>query len=125
MAYRGGLKKTTFLERVRSLRRSSTDAEALLWRFLRARQVAGAKFRRQHQFGLYILDFYCEKARLAIEVDGGQHFEPARQEYDAERTRYLEADGVRVLRFTNSEVLTETEAVLGQIWDFVDGLPSP
>ena len=125
MTYRGGLTKTTFLERIRNLRRISTNAEAWLWRFLRARQVGGAKFRRQHQYGSYILDVYCEQARLVVEVDGGQHFEPDGIERDAERTRHLEADGLRVLRFTNVEVLKETEAVLDQIWNAVEGLPSP
>jgi adenine-specific DNA-methyltransferase len=61
------------LQRCRDLRRQSTDAEHLLWRLLRNRQIAGAKFRRQHQHGHYILDFYCVTHHLAVEADGGQH----------------------------------------------------
>ncbi|NIR02743.1 MAG: DUF559 domain-containing protein [Gemmatimonadales bacterium] len=84
---------------------------------LRNRHLAGAKFRRQHPVGPYILDFYCAQARLAIELDGGQHSEAAQQRRDARRTRVLEAQGVRVLRFWNNEVLAETEAVLETIWN--------
>ena len=96
----------------RQLRRESTDAERILWRHLRDRQLAGAKFRRQHQFGPYILDFYCAEHHLAVEADGGQHYSDAGETRDAERTRYLAARGVRVLRFTNIEILQETDAVL-------------
>jgi very-short-patch-repair endonuclease len=85
----------------RDLRRSSTEAEARLWSRLRARQLAGAKFRRQHQMGRFVLDFYCPNARLAVEVDGGHHYEEAQAAYDAERTEVLKALGIRVLRFSN------------------------
>ena len=101
--------------KARSLRRSQTHAEAVLWQRLRANQI-GAKFRRQHPFGPYVLDFYCERAHLIIEVDGGQHFELAVEERDATRTRYLESAGLHVLRFTNLEVLLETASVLDAIW---------
>ncbi len=105
------------LARCRELRQNATDAERLLWHLLRNRHLAGAKFRRQHPVGPYILDFYCAQARLAIELDGGQHSEAAQQRRDARRTRVLEAQGVRVLRFWNNEVLAETEAVLETIWN--------
>jgi very-short-patch-repair endonuclease len=77
------------LDQRRRLRRRSTDAEAALWALLRARRFAEAKFRRQHPCGPFILDFYCVQRRLAIGLDGGQHFEPAGQAYDARRSRYL------------------------------------
>ncbi|MDP2659172.1 MAG: endonuclease domain-containing protein [Dehalococcoidia bacterium] len=115
---------TTPLARRRELRRNSTRAEALLWSLLRGRQIAGAKFRRQHKYGQYILDFYCLEHRLAIEVDGGQHFEQAAIYYDEARTRFLGERGVQVLRFTNLEVLNETESVVEGIW-LVLGTPSP
>jgi len=67
----------TPLARRRQLRRSSTDAEAFLWYHLRSRRLAGFKFRRQHPYGPFILDFFCAERNLAIELDGGQHFEPA------------------------------------------------
>lgn len=102
-------------ERSRALRRGSTDAERVLWQRLRDRQIAGAKFRRQHQRGPYILDFYCAEYRLAIEVDGGHHADSRQVTRDLRRTRYLEDSGVQVIRFTDSQVLTETEAVLETI----------
>jgi very-short-patch-repair endonuclease len=95
----------------RKLRRDETDAERLLWRHLRNRGVGGAKFRRQQALGPYILDFYCHEHRLVIEVDGGQHYEETQAAMDAERTEWLEGTGLRVLRFNNREVLTETVAV--------------
>src|SRR5437763_15131880 len=100
---------------VRQLRRQQTDAERVLWQRLRDRQLAGHKFRRQHEFGGFILDFYCPSAKLAIEVDGGQHYSDAAAARDLERTRCLEANGMRVLRFTNTEVLSQTQAVLEAI----------
>jgi very-short-patch-repair endonuclease len=109
-----------FLARVRQLRHDSTDAEKLLWRLLRDRQLGGWKFRRQHPIGKYILDLYCHQAHLAIELDGGQHAEPEQAQYDAERTRALEAEGIRVLRFWNNDVLNNTNAVLQEIWNVLN-----
>jgi very-short-patch-repair endonuclease len=100
-----------------------TDAELRLWYTLRRHGLNGYKFRRQHPVGPYILDFYCPQAGLVIEVDGGQHFEPALATRDAARTRYLERTGLRVLRFTNLEVLQQTDAVLSVILEALN--PSP
>ncbi len=91
-----------------------TDAEKALWRVLRSRQVSGLKFRRQHPFGNYILDFVCLENKLVIELDGGQHGE--RAEEDEIRTHNLLVAGFRVLRFWNNEVLQEIEAVKERIW---------
>jgi len=107
----------------RSLRRDSTDAEQRLWRVLRDRRLAGVKFRRQHPVGRYVLDFYCPALRLAIELDGGQHFEPQEIRRDAARTAYLEALGIRVLRFTDRELFGEADGVLETIWDAVQCRP--
>ena len=109
---------------VQRLRRALTDAEARLWYNLRRHGVAGFKFRRQHPFGPFILDFYCSEARLVIEVDGSQHFEAENELRDRERTRYLEERGLRVLRFTNREVMLETDAVLNVILEALT-VPSP
>ena len=79
--------------RARSLRRSLTDAEALLWRHLRSRQF-GVKFRRQHPFGPYVLDFYCHAVHLVVEVDGSQHETSQGKGRDEERTRFLEGAGL-------------------------------
>ncbi|HEX7599855.1 MAG TPA: endonuclease domain-containing protein, partial [Polyangia bacterium] len=89
------------LARRRALRGRATDAERLLWRLLRMRQFLGLKFRRQHPLGRYIVDFYCAERRLAVELDGGQHFTVEGQAYDRRRTAYLAALGIRVVRFTS------------------------
>ncbi|MCH7623917.1 MAG: endonuclease domain-containing protein, partial [Nitrospinae bacterium] len=94
----------------RNLRKNSTDAEKRIWSLLRNRQLVGYKFRRQHPVKKFIVDFACPEILLAIEVDGGQHVE--RKKADNERTKFLETQGYRVLRFWNDQVLKETEAVL-------------
>jgi len=104
------------LNNARELRTKQTDAETLLWYFLRNRDFCGIKFRRQHPVCGYILDFYCHEANLAIELDGSGHSEDERKLYDAERTRVLEGAGIKVLRFWNDEVLKNLEAVLEEIY---------
>ncbi|QNK71113.1 endonuclease domain-containing protein [Variovorax sp. PAMC26660] len=99
--------------RARSLRTTPTDAEALLWYHLRDRRMADHKFRRQRSIGPYFADFACLEAKLIVELDGGQHVDAA--PYDGNRTRFLEAQGYRVLRFWNNEVLTQTDAVRERI----------
>ncbi len=96
----------------RRLRRDATDAERALWRRLRAKQLDGLKFRRQHVIGRFIVDFYCHECRLAVELDGGQHGEAGHGRRDDARTAFLESRGVAVLRYSNLEALRETEAVL-------------
>ena len=84
-------------DRARELRKTPTEAERLLWKYLRRRQLIGHRFRRQYPIGSYIVDFFCFEERLAIELDGGHHSQQT--EYDTERTAFLESEGVRVLRF--------------------------
>jgi very-short-patch-repair endonuclease len=93
----------------RRLRRNGTDAERALWRYLRNRSAAGAKFRRQQFIGPYIVDFVCLNARLVIEIDGGQH--AVKLTADADRTAFLEREGYRVLRFWNNDVLSNPRGV--------------
>jgi very-short-patch-repair endonuclease len=107
----------------RELRRGSTEAERCLWLHLRAGRLEGAKFRRQHPIGRYVVDFVCLRSRLVIEVDGSQHIESAGA--DAERTRALEEQGYRVLRFWNNDVLLQTEGVLQRIVEALTPGPSP
>ncbi|TXT24553.1 MAG: DNA methyltransferase [Gallionellaceae bacterium] len=105
------------------MRKGQTDAEQVIWHLLRGRQIAEAKFRRQHPVGRYILDFYCDEHKLAVELDGGQHGEQA--DYDQVRTDFLDARGIRVLRFWNNQILQETEAVMEAIWQALQPSPQP
>jgi very-short-patch-repair endonuclease len=111
----------------RTLRKQMTDAERLLWRHLRNRELGGWKFRRQYPVGTYIVDFICVEKNVVIEVDGGQHAE--NEALDLQRSAYLNKMGYRVLRFWNNEVLIETEAVLTAIFailaDGKQNSPSP
>jgi very-short-patch-repair endonuclease len=104
-------------QKSRALRNNMTDAERHLWYYLRRRHISGYKFRRQFPLGNYIVDFICLEKRLIIEVDGGQHAEQI--QYDKSRDSWLNEQGFQLLRFWNSEVLGETEAVLAKIWQVV------
>jgi adenine-specific DNA-methyltransferase len=104
-------------------RTGQTSAEAVLWQALRGRNLAGARFRRQHAIGLYIVDFYCSRARLVLEVDGSSH--DSSEEQDVIRQRTLEASGLRVLRFTNQQVLDSLDAVIEAIYTALQHSPSP
>ncbi len=110
-------------ERARSLRRDMTDAEKSIWRILRLSQIDGHRFRRQVPLGRYIADFVCHDGRLIIEIDGGQHQVSALQE--AERTRFLQDQGYRVLRFWNNEVLSNLEGVRATIAENLRCHPLP
>jgi very-short-patch-repair endonuclease len=112
------LEKVAF---ARSLRRDMSPVERRLWHRLRARQICGAKFRRQQIIGSYIADFYCAEATLAIEVDGDTH-DP---EQDKLRDQFFRSKGVCVLRFTNAQVIHELEAVLQVIAEALSSTCSP
>src|SRR5215469_7404275 len=110
--------------RARTLRRDMTEAEQRLWQMLRSRQTEGHRFRRQVPIGRFIADFVCHAARLIVEIDGGQHDRSSAAE--ATRTRFLEAEGYRVLRFWNNEVLDNPEGVRAAMADALhQGSPSP
>ena len=104
----------------KKLRKSATAAEAVLWKHLQRRQISGKRFRRQHSFGRYIVDFYCPESRLIVELDGAAHYSITIDEYEAERTKYLEGLGLRVIRFENRELLDNLEAVLERIRQNLD-----
>ena len=95
------------IERARTLRKHLTEAEQRLWQKLKRRQLAGMKFPHQQPIGPFIVDFVCFECRVIVEVDGGQHAEQV--SYDRDRTRWLEAQGYRVVRFWNDEVLAHTD----------------
>lgn len=101
------------IQRARQLRNRMTDAELRLWLRLRCQQLNEFRFRRQIPIGPYIVDFVCFRARLIVEVDGGQHATAVAA--DAQRTEWLESQGFRVLRFWNSAVLCELDSVAGEI----------
>jgi very-short-patch-repair endonuclease len=101
-------------EKRRDLRNHATAAEQQLWQVLRGSQV-GAKFRRQHSVDAFVLDFYAPRCKLAIEVDGDSHYTEGAPEYDHERTTHLKGFGIRVLRFTNTEVFENLEGVVAVI----------
>ena len=107
----------------RRLRKEMTDAEVILWAFIR-RNATGWRFRRQHPIGPYVADFACIAARLVIEIDGATHGADAAS-YDAARTRHLEVAGWRVLRVGNLDVYRELDGVSRKIIDVLGTPPSP
>ena len=110
LPYNGNLKQYS-----RQLRKNMTDAERHLWTKIRRKQVKGYQFYRQKPIGDYIVDFFCPRAKLVIEVDGSQHFSDEMTEYDRIRNEYLSSLGLRVLRFTNADVLAHIERVVESI----------
>ena len=117
------------------LRKRQTDVERLLWSHLRSKRMEGVKFRRQHPFGPYIIDFISLEAKLIIELDGGQHSTGSTLEKDKIRDQYCRDKGFKVLRFWNNEVIENKEGVLTvirqavldakSIWSNTDHTPSP
>jgi very-short-patch-repair endonuclease len=99
----------------RKLRNNATSAEAVLWTHLKGSQLLGRKFRRQHSVGHYVLDFYCPAERLAVELDGAQHYTAEGLYKDEKRTKYLNGFGVTVIRFANKWVFDDIQYVLGEI----------
>ena len=112
------------LQAARDLRQHMTDAEQCLWQCLRGKQLDGFRFRKQHPIEGFVLDFYCPAVRLAIEIDGGQHNTSPGRASDDKRTHWLNAHGIRVLRFWNHEVLQDLPGVLERIWEVLHLPPS-
>jgi very-short-patch-repair endonuclease len=109
MARRKRPSNPPMIERARRLRKDTTIPERFLWGLLRDGRLEGLKFRRQHPIGPFVADFYCHDATLVVEVDGMSH--DGRAEADSQRTRYLESQGLRVLRIGNDDILKDREAV--------------
>jgi len=111
-------RKALLLDRARHMRSHPTDAERRLWSLLRAGRLEGLHWRRQEIVDdLYIADFLCYEHRLIVEADGGQHGDSP---HDAERDAYLAAQGFRILRFWNNDILTNSEGVVTSILDAID-----
>jgi very-short-patch-repair endonuclease len=108
-------------DKAKKLRKKMTEEEKILWSKIRNRKVNGMYFRRQHPYGNYILDFFCFKANLVIEVDGLIHL--SKHEYDLERTKYLESSGLTIIRFRNADIENRIEWVLEKIQGVVDPFP--
>ncbi|MDX2170272.1 MAG: endonuclease domain-containing protein [Deltaproteobacteria bacterium] len=100
----------------RQLRSNLTDAERRLWHFLRGKQIRGVQFYRQKPIGPDIVDFYAPTANLVVEVDGGQHYDDEAQRADTRRTRFLNRQGLKVIRFTNIDVMQNLDGVLEVIF---------
>lgn len=109
--------RSTLTNVARELRARQTDTEQLMWSLLRAKRFDGFKFRRQHPMCGYVLDFYCPKYKLNIELDGGQHFETAAIEKDQRRDESLTQIGVTVMRFENHAFFKNREGVMGMIYE--------
>ena len=103
----------------RENRKKLTEAEHILWQYLRNRKLGGLKFRRQHPLGKFIADFYLHEAKLVIELDGDYHHEEEQKEYDSGRTYEIKELGIQVIRFTNNEVLKDIEKVLQTIKSYL------
>ena len=110
------------LHHAREMRQQPTEPERRLWQHLRRKQLGGFRFRRQQPLGAYIVDFYCHDSRLVVEVDGDSH--AFQEEYDAERTAWLEEQGNQVIRFWNVEVMQNLDGVLQVILETCDALAS-
>ncbi|MEZ5893442.1 MAG: endonuclease domain-containing protein [Parvularculaceae bacterium] len=107
------LRKTT--ERAQRLRREPTPAERKLWTRLKAKQLNGLQFRRQHPIGPFIVDFYCAALKLAIEIDGDSHGNDEAQRRDEKRSAFIASKGVRLIRFWNSDIHERLDGVLADI----------
>ncbi|MDP3112912.1 MAG: DNA methyltransferase [Thermodesulfovibrionales bacterium] len=118
--------KPTLFENAGSLRKAQTEAEEKLWQALRNKKINNCKFRRQHPIGQFIADFYCHEAGLIIEVDGGYHNKADQKTYDEARTQVINDFGVKVIRFTNEEILSNLTEVVKKVSEVLQLLsPSP
>ncbi|MBC8552587.1 MAG: endonuclease domain-containing protein [Candidatus Brocadiales bacterium] len=107
--------KKEHIKRRQYLRKNMTKAEILLWSKLKGKQLNGLKFRRQYGINNYIVDFYCTELKLVIEIDGDVHAYSSRIVYDKQRQKEIEALGIKVLRYTNNDVVQNIEGVLYDI----------
>ena len=107
------------------LRNHTTPAEAVLWRYLKGGQVGGYKFRRQHGMGPYVMDFYCPSLHLCIELDGEAHNGYLENQRDDIRTRYLQENGITVLRYENKQVWQNVEGIIKEILKFAEDNKPP
>jgi len=111
LPYRKSLKKFS-----RELRKNMTEAEKIMWQKIRRKQLKGYQFYRQKIIGNYIVDFYCPKAKVVIELDGGQHYDDRGKKKDEKRDKYLMSLGLKILRFSDRDFLKNQKKILEEIW---------
>lgn len=104
-----------FIDRRKNLRNTSTISEVVLWSRLRQRKLLGYKFRRQQGIGTNVVDFYCPRLKLAVEIDGGQHAEKEQRMYDGKRQAWIESWDILVVRFTNADISNNINGVLDNL----------
>ena len=121
--YRGNFEYSGLLSEARKLRQDQTNAEEMFWQLVRNRKFLNLKFRRQHQIGLYIADFYCDEKRLVVEFDGDVHSNPGQHKHDITRDKFLTSSGFKVVRFKNEELLNNPEKVFAKLLSEME--PSP
>ncbi len=105
--------------RRKDLRNRIPEPEQILWYWLRGKNLKGYKFRRQYSVGNYVMDFYCPKLRLGIEIDGDSHFRPKAVLYDQIREQFLAQQNIKVLRFTNTEIAENIEEVINKLTEYL------
>jgi very-short-patch-repair endonuclease len=114
--------QSTMPQRRRALRKNLPEVEIILWSKLSRKQMFGYKFRRQYSVDQYEIDFYCPELKLAIEIDGDSHFMPGAEDQDKARQEYIEAYGMRFLRFTNPDICENLDGVCQMIYQEIDTL---
>ena len=116
-------KNKNLTEKAQALRKNMTKEETKLWKLFLCR--CEPRFRRQYVIGNYIVDFYCHQAKLVVELDGSQHYTPEEAEYDKKRTAYLENQGLKVIRFSNLDILRRFQAVCDAIYKNIEERTGP
>lgn len=114
--------KSTEKTKRRILRQNLTEAEKLIWRFIRNRQILGFKFKRQYSIDHFVIDFYCPELKLAVEADGGTHIESGRKDYDLRREKYLKKFGVNFVRIKDEELFGNPNKAFAKIEDAIKQL---
>jgi len=114
------LNKVSMKSRRKALRNNMPKAEIILWSKLKGNQLKDYKFRRQHSIGKFVVDFFCPKLKLVIEVDGNSHFLDKKSEQDYERQKYIESQGIRFLRFTNTDIYQNMNDVLTTVEKYIE-----
>lgn len=112
-------------EKRRKLRNNMPQPELILWYYLKNKQLKGYKFRRQVSIGKYVVDFYCPKLKLAIELDGDSHYYPEAKKHDYKRDEWIKRFGINFIRFTNRDIIENKDAVLENILAYLPPLTPP